>query len=131
MQIIELGPARGYALTGEGNVGARGVAVSRSDDAGALEVEVTHLAAGGRLGRQEAIVPQTVLIVAGDGWVAGDDGVRVAVRAGRGVHVQAGEILEVGTDSGLTAVVVSAERLPVLVDGQPAVVDLTAVSLPR
>jgi hypothetical protein len=131
MQIIELGPARGYALIGDGNVGARGVAVSRSDDAGALDVEITHLAAGGRLGRHEAIVPQILLIVAGDGWVAGPDGVRVHVRAGRGVHVEAGEPFEAGSDSGLTAVVLTAEHLPVIVEGKPAVVDLTAIPAHR
>ena len=50
-------------------------------------------------------------MVEGEGWVRGPDGERVPVTAGKAVYWEAGEEHESGSDSGMTAIVVEAERL--------------------
>ena len=51
------------------------------------------------------------MIVQGEGWVSGPDGEQRPVAAGTVVFWEAGEEHESGTESGLTAIVVQAERL--------------------
>lgn len=121
MRIIQLGQERGTALIGDGTTGASRVDLAHTPDAGSAQLGVVYLGAGGRLGRREAEVPQLFLVVAGDGWVLDADGARHRVRPGEGAYLSAGEVYEVGTATGLTAVHVEAERLTlVLGAGEPA-----------
>jgi quercetin dioxygenase-like cupin family protein len=115
MRVIALGKEPGTPITGEGTSRASWVGISRTEDAGSTELGVVHLGAGGRLGRREAVVPQFFLVVAGDGWVADGAGARHRLRPGEAVHLEAGDEPEIGTDTGLTAIVVEAEHLPLLV----------------
>lgn len=115
MRIIGLGKERGTPLAGNGTTGASWVGLCRTEDAGSAQLGVVHLGAGGRLGRREAVVPQFFLVVAGDGWVADGAGNRHRLRPGEAAHVGVGEVHEVGTDTGLTAVVLEAEELPLVV----------------
>jgi quercetin dioxygenase-like cupin family protein len=118
VRIIQLGKERGTALTGDGTRGASRVGIARGVDAGGAQLDVVYLGAGGRLGREAVAVTQLFLVVAGDGWVSGADGARNRVRPGEGAYLTAGEVREVGTDTGLTALVLEADRLP-LVAGEP------------
>jgi quercetin dioxygenase-like cupin family protein len=120
VRIIHLGQERGTALTADGTIRASRVELAGTADAGATELGVVYLGAGGRLGRREASVPQVFLVVAGDGWVADARGFRHRVRPGEGAYIAAGDVHEVGTDTGLTAVVLEAERLPLLTDAPGA-----------
>ena len=63
------------------------------------------------MGRHTGRVAQAFVVVQGEGWVSGADGERRPVTAGTAVFWDAGEEHESGTDSGLTAIVVEAERL--------------------
>ena len=47
---------------------------------------------------------QVLLIAAGSGWVAGSDGVRIAVTAGQAAYWVPGEVHTTGSDAGLTAI---------------------------
>jgi quercetin dioxygenase-like cupin family protein len=114
VRIIQLGQERGTALTGEGTTGASWVEIARTEDAGSTELGVVYLGAGGRLSRREAVAPQLFLVVAGDGWVTDADGARHRVRPGEGAYLVAGEVHDVTTDTGLTALVLGAERMPLL-----------------
>jgi len=58
-----------------------------------------------------ASVDQVFVVVEGAGWVSGADRKRVSVAARTAIHWAAGEEHESGSDAGLTAIVVEAERL--------------------
>ena len=69
-------------------------------------VNVIHLLEGGSVGRHAAVVPQAFCVVAGEGWVSGDDGERVPIVVGQVAQWNEGEQHAAGSDTGLTAVVI-------------------------
>ena len=77
---------------------------------GSTHVVSIQLEPGGIVGAHKAVGPQLFLVVAGEGWVRAN-GERVPVRAGDAVHWDHGEWHETGSQNGLSAVVVEAERI--------------------
>jgi hypothetical protein len=71
-----------------------------------VAVNVIHLLEGGSVGRHAAVVPQAFCVVAGEGWVAGDDGEPVPIVVGQVAQWTEGEQHAAGSDTGLTAVVI-------------------------
>jgi len=76
-------------------------------------VVVIELAPGGVVARHPAAAEQLFAVVSGTGWVSGDDGDRIPIRAGEAVAWDPGEEHESGSDEGMTALVVEAESLAV------------------
>ena len=74
---------------------------------------VIELGPGGVVGRHPAAAVQLFAVVSGTGWVSGDDGDRIPIRAGEVVAWEPGEEHESGSDEGMTALVVEAESLAV------------------
>jgi quercetin dioxygenase-like cupin family protein len=64
-----------------------------ADGAGEAHVYAVHLAAGGEVGPHPAGFGQLFLVVAGEGWVSGGDGVRHAVRVGQGAVFAPGAVM--------------------------------------
>jgi GrpB-like predicted nucleotidyltransferase (UPF0157 family) len=64
---------------------------------------VVHLPPGGSVARHVTPGRQLFAVVAGSGWVAGEDGRRRDIAAGRGALWEAGEEHEAHSDAGLTA----------------------------
>lgn len=109
MKVFAFGRDVATALTAYGSKGAAVSRVARIE--GRVQIAVVHLEAGGTVGRHPAVVNQLFMVVAGDGWVEGEDGRRVAVGPGRAAFWEDGEDHASGTDSGLIAVVVEAKGL--------------------
>ena len=78
---------------------------------GSAHVVCIRLGPGGILGRHAGAVAQAFVVVQGEGWVSGPDGAQRPVTAGTAVFWDAGEEHESGTEFGMTAIVVEAERL--------------------
>jgi quercetin dioxygenase-like cupin family protein len=74
-----------------------------------VRVQVMHVAAGGNIGFHRAASRQLLAIVAGSGWVTGDDRVRRPIGVAKAAVWQAGEGHELGSDLGLTAICVEGE----------------------
>src|SRR5262245_32014995 len=89
----------------------RAVAVPLGDGFGEAHVYWIHIAAGGCIGAHPAGFGQLFLVIAGSGWIAGADGVRVAVSAGQGAHIERGEYHSKGSESGLAAIMVQVGDL--------------------
>jgi quercetin dioxygenase-like cupin family protein len=68
-----------------------------------------HLAPGGLVGEHEAMTAQLFCIVAGDGWVSGDDGQRQAIKSFEAALWTTGERHAAGTVRGMTAIVIEGE----------------------
>ncbi len=74
-----------------------------------------YLGEGGLIGDHPATTPQLLLVVQGEGWVRGEARQRVPIRPGLAAFWEAGEWHETGTDTGMTAIVVEADRLDPMV----------------
>ncbi|MBM7553502.1 cupin domain-containing protein [Thalassobacillus pellis] len=70
-----------------------------------------HLDAGGNIGYHEAVVPQLLLVVNGEGTVSGKENSKVTVKAGDAVFWEQGEWHETTSEHGMTAIVVESEEL--------------------
>jgi quercetin dioxygenase-like cupin family protein len=72
---------------------------------------VLHFDADAVIGPHEAGFAQLLFAVSGDGWVAGEDGFRHALREGEAAFIRRGEIHSKGSDSGLIALMVQVRDL--------------------
>lgn len=70
-----------------------------------------HLEANGVIGYHQAVVPQLLLVVAGEGYVRGEQPEYVRVGAGDAVYWAKGEWHETKTENGLTAIVIESDDL--------------------
>ena len=76
-----------------------------------VQAAVFRLAAGGRIARHPATVPQLLVVVDGSGRVSGGDGRPREIAAGDAAFWDGGEEHETTTDGGLTAVIIEGEGL--------------------
>ncbi|MBY6037609.1 cupin [Fictibacillus nanhaiensis] len=70
-----------------------------------------HLMEGGIIGYHQAVVPQLLLVVNGEGIVLGKDQVPFPIKAGEAVYWEKDEYHETTTKTGLTAIVIESEEL--------------------
>lgn len=75
------------------------------------QIGCMHLETDGIVGFHQAVVPQLLLIVEGEGWVRNDHEERVYVKVGDAVFWEKGEGHETGTNTGMTAMVIESEEL--------------------
>lgn len=67
---------------------------------------VLHFEADGLIGQHEAGFGQLFFAMSGDGWVAGGDGVRHALREGEAAFIRRGGVHSKGSETGLVALMV-------------------------
>lgn len=70
-----------------------------------------HLGEGGLIGGHEAGVPQMFIVVSGEGWVIGKDGIRHSIQEEQLAIWEEGDCHETSTDSGMTAIVIETDEL--------------------
>jgi quercetin dioxygenase-like cupin family protein len=70
-----------------------------------------HLEANGIIGYHQAVVPQIILIMVGEGYVRGEKNEYFKVEAGDAVFWEKDEWHETKTINGLTAIVIESEEL--------------------
>jgi quercetin dioxygenase-like cupin family protein len=70
-----------------------------------------HLEENGAIGYHQAVIPQLLLIVNGEGFVRGDSDKFIKVHSGEAVFWEKNEWHETKTDTGLTAIVIESEEL--------------------
>ncbi len=70
-----------------------------------------HLEENGIIGYHEAVVPQLLLIMNGEGFVRGEKEEYFKVQSGDAVFWEKDEWHETKTDKGLTAIVIESEEL--------------------
>lgn len=75
------------------------------------QIGCAHLDKNGLIGYHQAVVPQLLLIVNGEGWVRGEANEYMEVHSGEAVFWDKDEWHETKTDTGLTAIVIESEDL--------------------
>ena len=78
---------------------------------GEAHVYCLHIEEGGSIGRHPAGFGQLLLVVQGQGWCEGGDGVRVRLKIGEAAYFEKGEMHSKGSDTGMTAIMVQVEDL--------------------
>jgi quercetin dioxygenase-like cupin family protein len=76
-----------------------------------FQAAVFRLAAGGRIARHPASVPQILAVLEGSGEVSGEDGVPEPIGVGEAVFWQQGEEHEARSANGLTALILEGDGL--------------------
>jgi quercetin dioxygenase-like cupin family protein len=109
MDIINFGPERAEPITEYASRGAR--AQPLANGTGEAHFYAVHFEVGGEIGPHPAGFGQLFLVVAGDGWVSGGDGVRRPVRAGQGAVIARGEMHAKGSEAGCTAIMIQLAEL--------------------
>lgn len=78
------------------------------------QIVCMHLEENGVIGYHQAVIPQLLLIVSGEGFVRGKSDERLKVRSGDAVFWDKGEWHETVSPLGLTAIVIESEELDIL-----------------
>lgn len=110
MRIFRFDPEVARPITQFGSGGASIAPIARPEP-GFVQLGCMYIVAGGHIERHPASSPQLFLVVAGEGWVSGADGLRVPIRAGEAAFWEPGEAHESGSEQGMTALVLEAEAL--------------------
>lgn len=115
MKILTIDEITGSETTAYGSRGVRRVLVHGGG--GSADVNIMHVAPGGRLGRHAAPVPQVLLVTEGQGWASGADGEPEALTRGQAACWAAGEEHETWTDTGMTVLIVAGQQESGAVEG--------------
>ncbi|MFE9422529.1 cupin domain-containing protein [Kitasatospora sp. NPDC006697] len=99
------------------SVGAHATRVATGGEPGPVHLTCLTIEPGGAIGTHPAPCDQLFLVIAGQGWVSGPDGIPHPVSAGHGVHWSPGEPHTSGTDTGLTALALEGPALSVYEPG--------------
>ncbi len=109
MKIVPFGADVAEAIEGYESRSASSVALG--DGTGEAHVYCLHIEPGGLIGRHPTGFGQLLLVVDGEGWAEGEDGLRVALRTGEAAYFAKGETHAKGSESGMTAVMVQVDSL--------------------
>ena len=77
----------------------------------AAHIGCMHLDENGIIGYHQAVVPQLLLIVNGEGLLRGESDEFIKVHCGEAVFWEKDEWHETKTDTGLTAIIIESEEL--------------------
>lgn len=111
MRIVDVGPETGSDLDSYGTTGA--VLARLAVGFREVHLNLIHLEADGRLGRHPAGTPQMLLVMSGEGTVAGADGSRVAIRTGQAALWEPGEDHDTHAATRMSVLIIEAARLQV------------------
>lgn len=75
------------------------------------QIGCMHLEANGIVGFHQAVIPQLLIVVDGEGWVRSDNELKVNIKSNDVVFWGKGEGHETATATGLTAIVIESEEL--------------------
>jgi quercetin dioxygenase-like cupin family protein len=85
--------------------------VKLAEGIGEAHAYAIFVEAGGEIGPHEAGFGQIFFAASGNGWVAGDDGVRVPLSEGEAAFIHRGETHSKGSETGLTALMIQVSDL--------------------
>ena len=111
---------------GEGQFGSVKAIIARAVQLdNEAKVNAVYLHPDRNIIEPQALTQQLFLIVEGDGWVKGESDNELAIRQGQALFWEIAEPHELGTETGITAVIIecvnvdSAELMPLLQEYEP------------
>ncbi|MGF1431520.1 cupin domain-containing protein [Kitasatospora sp. LaBMicrA B282] len=110
MRLLPIDRAE-HLITRYGSTGA--AATPLAGGTGSYHLTCLSLGPGGTIGAHPAPIEQLFLVISGEGWIIGPDGIRLTISAGTAVLWSAGEEHTSGTDTHLTALALEGPGLGV------------------
>ena len=107
MQTFDFGPGVGKRVDQYGS----DFVISRLIHSDTVHVGCMRLGPGGSVGYHQASGQQLFAVVEGQGWVLGEDGGRVPIKAGEAAFWKRGEYHGAQTDVGMVAIVIEGDVL--------------------
>ncbi|MBO7748520.1 cupin [Paenibacillus sp. MWE-103] len=117
MKIYAFGKAGDKTITQFDSKGASISRIIKHDKP--THIGCIHLEPGGNVGRHEATINQLFVVLNGQGWVTGKEGIAYRIKAGQAAYWEAGEAHESGTEHGMTAIVIESEQVEPLMTEIP------------
>ncbi len=114
MRLIDIDPGR--LINDWSSQGVRAAGLVRADMA--ADISCLRFDSNAVLGRHPTGRLQVFAVLDGRGWVSGPDGLRHPIAAGQAAFWDKGESHESGSETGMTVLIVQAERLDP--DNRPA-----------
>ena len=74
-----------------------------------VNLHYAYLEPQGVIGYHKANMPQLFLVIHGEGWVRGESPEKAAIQTGQAVYWEDGELHEIGTETGMTAIILEAQ----------------------
>lgn len=108
MKIFSFGPDRGEKIEKFNSNFIFSKILHSNGDA---KVSCFHLSQNGIVGYHQAATPQLFLVVQGAGWVRGETSERTPITKYQALFWNKNEWHEVGTNTGLVAIVIESESL--------------------
>ena len=95
--------------------GSRGASSSElAAGMGEAHCHVVSIGPGGEIGPHEAGFGQLLVVLLGEGWVAGSDQQRRPIRAGQAAYIRRGETHSKGSDHEMMALMIQVRDLDLL-----------------
>lgn len=110
MQVYHFKKENGYDVINYQSLAASYTKIVKTEEA--TNIGLMHIEPNGVVGYHQAPVPQLYIVVAGEGWIEGNDKKRILLKAGEGVFWEEGEGHASGSDRGMTALVIQSVSLP-------------------
>jgi quercetin dioxygenase-like cupin family protein len=107
--MIDFSKERAEPIEHFQSVGASSVGLG--DGHGEAHIYCVRFEPGGEIGQHPTGFGQLFLVVAGTGWVSGQNGVRVELAVGQGAYFPRGELHAKGSDVGMTAIMIQVREL--------------------
>lgn len=109
MKILRIEELPAQEIGAFGSIGASYTGMFSGS--GELKVSRIAIEPGGKLGSHPAPVPQTLVLIQGEGTVQGADGRQEHIRAGEAAIWESGEVHETRSAGGLRAIVIEGLHL--------------------
>lgn len=117
MRLYRFDPSAGTAVDAYGSSFV--IARLAGSDGTPIRAACFHLDPGGVVGRHRATASQLFCVVAGDGWVAGEDGERVAIGPSQAAWWDTGELHDALARVAMTVIVLEGPALEVQATAAP------------
>lgn len=76
-----------------------------------VHIGCIHIGPEGVVGSHPATVHQLFLVMSGEGWVVGKEGIQYLIQPGKAAYWEPEEIHESGSEQGMTVIVIEGEDL--------------------
>jgi quercetin dioxygenase-like cupin family protein len=111
MRIYQLDVSSGTMINQFNSAGAVYARILRTDHKSKMQAGCFYIRQDGIVGHHEAILPQLLLVVSGEGWVAGSDGKRKPISEWQAAFWEKGEWHSAGSSQGMMAIVIEDDAL--------------------
>lgn len=112
MKVYKLDHENGKEITMYNSYNSKISRIIRHDKP--LQMGCIFINSEGCVGLHEAVCDQLFLVISGEGWVTGKEGVKYNIKSGFAAYWESGEIHESSSEHGMLVLVIESNELDLL-----------------